>query len=107
MSDDGETRILGDTGIYDSNTQILDLDGHVHIKGARYDLAMQSASMNFKTNAMDSKTPVRLDMNSGWIMANAMTMTNNGEQITFSGNVQSHFNQQPDQDAATSDPKDH
>jgi lipopolysaccharide export system protein LptC len=107
MSDDGETRILGDTGLYDSNSQVLDLDGHVHIKGATYDLAMQSASMNFKTNAMDSKTPVRLDMDSGWILADAMTMSNNGEQITFSGNVQSQFRQQPDQDAAASDPKDH
>jgi lipopolysaccharide export system protein LptC len=107
MSDDGQTRILGDTGIYDSNAQTLDLDGHVHIKGASYDLAMLSASMNFKTNALSSKTPVRLDMDSGWVLADAMTMTSNGEQITFSGNVQSQFKQQPDQDAAASDPKDH
>jgi lipopolysaccharide export system protein LptC len=107
LSDDGETRVIGDTGIYDANAQTLDLDGHVHIKGASFDLAMQGASMNFKTNAMDSKTPVRLDMDSGWILADAMSMKDNGEQITFSGNVQSHFTQRPEQDAADSDPKGH
>ena len=106
MSDSGETRILGDTGLYDSNGQTLDLDGNVHIKGVNYDLAMQSASMNFKTNAMNSKTPVRLDMESGWVQADSMTMSDNGEQITFHGNVQSQFKQEPDDGAAAPDRKD-
>jgi len=106
MGDNGDTRILGDTGLYDSNGQTLDLDGHVHIKGANYDLAMQSASMNFKTNAMNSKAPVRLDMKSGWVQADAMTMSDNGEQITFLGNVQSQFRQEPDDGVAAPDRKD-
>ena len=106
MGDNGETRILGDTGLYDSNAQTLDLDGHVHIKGANFDLAMQSASMNFKTNAMTSKTPVRLDLDSGWVQADTMSMSDNGEQITFQGNVQSQFEQEPDEGAAAPDPKD-
>jgi lipopolysaccharide export system protein LptC len=106
MSDNGETRILGDTGLYDSNGQTLDLDGHVHIKGVNYDLAMQSASMNFKTNAMLSRTPVQLDMDNGWIKADSMTMAGNGEQITFHGNVQSQFKQGPDDEAPTPDRKD-
>ena len=104
--DNGDTRILGDTGLYDSNGQTLDLDGHVHIKGANYDLAMQSASMNFKTNAMISNEPVRLDMDSGWVQADSMTMSDNGEQITFLGNVQSQFRQEPDDGAAAPDRKD-
>ena len=106
MSDNGETRILGDTGLYDSSAQTLDLDGHVHIKGANFDLAMQSATMNFKTNAMISKTPVRLDMDSGWVQADTMSMSDNGEQITFQGNVQSQFKQEPDEGAAAPDRKE-
>jgi lipopolysaccharide export system protein LptC len=106
MSDNGVTRILGDTGLYDSNLQTLDLDGHVHIKGVNYDLAMQTASMNFKTNAMISKTPVQLDMDNGWIKADSMTMSDNGEQITFHGNVQSQFKQEPDDAAPAPDRKD-
>jgi lipopolysaccharide export system protein LptC len=106
LSDDGETRVLGDRGVYDSNSQTLDLAGHVHIKGASYDLAMQTASMNFKTNALSSNTPVRLDMDAGWIQADSMTMTDNGEQITFLGNVQSLFKPAPEEGAPATDRKD-
>ncbi len=52
--------------------------------------------MNFKTNAMVSNAPVRLDMQSGWVTADTMTMTDNGAQITFTGNVQSQFTQSDD-----------
>jgi lipopolysaccharide export system protein LptC len=96
MSDSGETRILGDQGLYDSNAQTLDLDGHVRIEGVGYNLALESASMDFKTNRMMSKSAVRLDMDHGWILADSMTMIDNGEQITFLGNVRSEFRQDPD-----------
>ncbi len=105
LSDDGETRVLGDHGLYDSAAQTLDLSGHVHIKGATYDLAMRSGAMNFKTNALSSNEPVRLDFSGGWVSSNSMTMTPNGEQIIFIGNVHSMFNSAPEQGAAPSDRK--
>ena len=105
LSDEGETRVLGDHGLYDANAQTLDLSGHVHIKGATYDLAMRSGAMNFKTNALSSNEPVRLDFNGGWVSSDSMTMTPNGEQIIFIGNVHSLFNSAPDEGAAPSDPE--
>ena len=99
LADDSEMRVLGDTGFYDSNTQLLDLLGNVHIKGATYDLAMKSAAMNFKTNALTSKEPVRLDFSDGWVSADSLTMADNGVQITFLGNVQSQFRQAEDKAA--------
>jgi lipopolysaccharide export system protein LptC len=93
MSDDGVTHITGDSGIYDAEAQTLDLSGHVHIISGGNDLAMQSAAMNFRTNAMVSKAPVRLDMQNGWVTAKEMNMADNGGQITFTGNVQSQFTQ--------------
>lgn len=99
MGDNGVTRILGDTGVYDSNKQTLDLEGHVHVKGEGYDLALRSATMDFRTNAMTSATPVRLDMDSGWIQSDAMNMSDNGERLTFTGNVQSQFRQEPEDTA--------
>lgn len=93
LSDDGETRVLGDEGLYDANAQTLDLTGHVRIKGAAFDLAMQSAQMNFKTSALSSNVPVRLDFNGGWVNSDKMSMTQNAEQITFLGNVRSEFKQ--------------
>jgi lipopolysaccharide export system protein LptC len=104
LSDEGETRVLGDHGLYDSTAQTLDLAGHVHVKGATYDLAMQSAAMNFKTNALSSGEPVRLDFNGGWVSSDKMAMTENGEQIIFLGNVQSQFKSAPEDGAAPSDP---
>ena len=93
LSDDGETRITGDAGIYDSGAQSLDLAGNVHIISAGYDLAMQNAKMDFKTNAMFSQKPVQLTFKDGWVHADSMNMADNGAQITFIGNVQSQFNQ--------------
>jgi lipopolysaccharide export system protein LptC len=101
MADDSDTHITGDGGTYDSNTQVLDLAGNVHIKGVNFDLAMRSASMNFKTNIFGSTEPVRLDFNNGWIEADTLSSTENGVEITFQGNVRSQFTQPPqDADAA-------
>jgi lipopolysaccharide export system protein LptC len=99
MADDSDTRILGDSGTYDSNTQILDLSGNVHVKGVNFDLSMRSASMNFKTNVFNSKEPVRLDFDSGWIEADSLSSTENSDQITFLGNVKSQFTEAPDDGA--------
>jgi hypothetical protein len=96
MSDDSETRITGDAGAYDSESQNLDLAGNVHIRGVNYDLAMRTATMNFKTNVFGSKDPVRLDFDRGWIEADSLSSTENGVEITFQGNVRSHFVQPPD-----------
>lgn len=100
LSDDSEMRVLGDKGMYNSDSQTLDLSGNVHIKGATYDLAMKSAAMNFKTNALTSTEPVRLDFSNGWVSADSMTMAENGVQITFLGNVQSQFRPAADDGAA-------
>lgn len=104
LSDDGETRVLGDRGIYDSGAQTLDLSGHVHIKGVNYDLAMKSGAINFKTNALSSSEPVRLDFDGGWVSSDQMAMTPNGEQIIFIGNVQSQFKSASEDGAASSVP---
>jgi lipopolysaccharide export system protein LptC len=104
LSDDGETRVIGEHGLYNSDAQTLDLTGNVHIKGATYDLAMKSGAMNFKTNALSSNEPVRLDFKGGWVSSDQMTMTPNGEQIVFIGNVQSQFESAPEDGAAPSNP---
>ncbi|MCW2315040.1 lipopolysaccharide export system protein LptC [Rhodoblastus acidophilus] len=93
MTDDGETRVVGDHGAYDSNAQTLLLTGHVRITSGAYTLAMNQASMNFKNNAMNSSDPVLLTFSDGWISANSIVMSDNGAQLSFVGNVQSTFRQ--------------
>jgi lipopolysaccharide export system protein LptC len=91
LSDDGQTRVLGDHGLYNSVAQTLDLTGHVHIKGVNYDLGMQSAAMNFKSGGLVSNEPVKVLLSDGWVNADSMVMADNGAKITFTGNVQSSF----------------
>jgi lipopolysaccharide export system protein LptC len=93
MAEEGETRIVGDHGSYDSNAQTLLLSGHVRITSGAYKLAMNQALMNFKTNAMNSTDPVLLTFADGSISANSLTMSDNGTQLSFVGNVQSTFRQ--------------
>jgi lipopolysaccharide export system protein LptC len=97
MADDSETQILGDTGTYDSTAQVLNLSGNVRIKGANFVLSLRSATMNFKTNIFHSDEPVRLDFADGWVSADHLLSAENGEQITFSGDVKSEFTQPPQQ----------
>jgi lipopolysaccharide export system protein LptC len=107
MADDSNTLITGETGTYDSNTQVLDLAGNVHIRGVNFDLAMRSATMNFKTNIFGSNEPVRLDFSSGWIESDALSSTENGVEITFLGNVRSQFVQPPEDASAAPAQKEH
>lgn len=93
MTDDGDTRIVGDHGTYDSNAQSLLLSGHVHITSGSYNLTMDRALMNFKSNTMNANEPVLLTFGDGWISANSMSMSNNGAQLSFVGNVQSMLRQ--------------
>lgn len=104
LNGDGQTQVLGDHGLYNSAGQTLDLAGHVHIKGVNYDLSMQSAAMNFKTGALASKDPVKVLLSNGWVNADSMVMSDNGVQITFTGNVQSSFQSGPD-DVGTEEAK--
>jgi lipopolysaccharide export system protein LptC len=93
MADGGETRILGDRGIYDSTAQTLDLSGNVRIKGANFVLSLRKMKMNFKTSVFSSAEPVRLDLDNGWVEAEGMRSNENGEMITFTGDVKSQFTQ--------------
>ncbi len=101
MADGSRTRILGDDGIYDATAQTLDLSGNVRIKGANFVLLLRRMKMDFKANVFDSAEPVRLELDNGWIEADGMTSADNGETITFSGDVTSQFTQseQPEQTA--------
>jgi lipopolysaccharide export system protein LptC len=93
VTEEGDTRIVGDRGAYDSNAQTLLLSGHVRITSGAYNLTMNQALMNFKTNAMNTSEPVVLKFGDGWITANSMAMSDNGAQLSFVGNVQSTFQQ--------------
>ncbi len=106
MADGSETRILGDEGVYNNAAQTLDLSGNVRIKGSNFILSLRKMRMDFKANVFSSAEPVRLDLDSGWVEANSMTSSDNGETITCSGDVKSQFSQAAQQEQPAPDHND-
>ena len=90
MPDKTVAHIVADKGLYDASKDIMDLSGNIHLTGASgYDVRMSRAHVQFKAGGVDTPEPVTVLMQSGSVNADAMTMTDNGKQITFSGHVHS------------------
>jgi lipopolysaccharide export system protein LptC len=106
MADGTRTHILGDDGVYDATAQTLDLSGDVRIKGANFVLLLRRMKMDFKANVFSSGEPVRLELDNGWIEADGMNSADNGEKITFSGDVKSQFTQSEQQQQTAPEHKD-
>ena len=100
MSDDSETRITGDAGVYDFGIADPRSCRQCPYQGRELRPRDAHRAMNFKTNVFGSKDPVRLDFDRGWIEADSLSSTENGVEITFQGNVRSHFVQPPDDSRA-------
>lgn len=90
MPDKSVAHIVADQGIYDASKDIMDLHGNIHLSGASgYDVRMSTAHVQFKGGDVSTPEPVTVLMSSGSVSADAMTMVENGKQITFVGHVHS------------------
>jgi lipopolysaccharide export system protein LptC len=91
MPDRTPAKIKADTGVYDSQKDILNVKGNVDIRTARYTVLMRSGTIDFKTNRIVSKEPVKVRMVGGAIDADAMNVFDNGGRVQFDGHVHSVF----------------
>jgi len=91
MPDRSAAKIKADTGIYDSQKDVLTVKGHVDIRTPRYTVLMQSGIIDFKTNRVISREPVSVEMADGTIDAGGMNVFDNGDRIQFDGHVRSKF----------------
>jgi lipopolysaccharide export system protein LptC len=99
MPDKGVAHITAQTGIYDSSRESMDLKGDVHItSNTGYDVRMSVAHVEFKAGNVVSKEPVSVVMQTGSVTSDAMTMIDNGKEISFEGRV--HSVMMPASDAA-------
>ena len=90
MTDKSVVRVESPSGIYDSTREFMDFKGNVSIKSdSGYDIALQSAQMDFKAGTVVSDKPVRVVMTSGTVLADRLNITESGRVITFEGNVRS------------------
>ncbi|MDX7951412.1 LPS export ABC transporter periplasmic protein LptC [Lichenihabitans sp. Uapishka_5] len=100
MPDKTVAHIVAEKGLYDASKDLMDLEGNIHLSGASgYDVRMSRAHVQFKGGDVSTPEPVTVLMSSGSVSADAMTMVDNGKQITFVGHVHSVM-QPPSQTAA-------
>jgi lipopolysaccharide export system protein LptC len=96
MPDRSAAKIKADTGVYDSQKDVLNVKGHVDIRTPRYTVLMQSGTMDFKTNRVISRDAVTVEMAGGTIDAGAMNVFDNGDRVQFNGKVRSKFRRSGD-----------
>ncbi len=91
MPDRSVAHISADTGVYDSQKDVLVVSGNVDVKSPRYAVQMRSGTIDFKTNRVVSKEPVTVTVAGGKIDASGMNVFDNGDRAQFGGRVRSVF----------------
>lgn len=102
---DGETtRLTADTGVYDSVAERMKLSRNVRIAGARFEVRLRSADIDFKTGVYQSDQPVEVHVGDGTtITGDRATARNNGQEFIFEGRVRTTI--KPPADPADADSK--
>ena len=104
MADLTTTHIISSNGLYDSKADSMALSGDVKIANTSgYTLSMRSAVMDFKSGVFASHERLRVDLKGGDVMADDMTISNNGHVIAFRGNVASNFDPPEEDDTPGGD----
>ena len=89
-------KMRANTGLYDTDTKYLDLNGEVEITSpGRFTAHMDAARVSVKEKKLVSDTLVVVDMpNGSTITSKAMQITNNGDDILFFNGVKAKFKSQ-------------
>jgi len=84
--------VFSNTGLYDSKTKEMDLEGKVRIvEAGRFTAAMEKAHIVMEKKNLVSNVPVVVEMGSGIIKANGMQISNDGKNILFLNGVKARF----------------
>jgi lipopolysaccharide export system protein LptC len=89
-------KMRADTGLYDTSTKNLVLKGAVEIASqGRFTAHMDTAHVAVKENKLVSYSPVTVDLSGGGtIKAQALQITNDGDNILFFDGVRAEFKSQ-------------
>lgn len=88
----GWTYLWGDTGLYDSKAEKLDVSGNVRVRtdaGTEADLL--DASIEFKGGIVITEKAAEVRSPQGKINSDRMQVLDNGKHMVFEGNVRSIF----------------
>ncbi|MBS7696716.1 MULTISPECIES: LPS export ABC transporter periplasmic protein LptC [unclassified Chelatococcus] len=88
LENNGQAHIEATTGVYDSQTELLELAGRVNVRtDTGYSAHLTTASVDFKGGKVSSAEPVRVDIDGGSIKADKLDIDDNGKHIVFQGRV--------------------
>lgn len=90
MQDRSSAKVSSNKGVYDSNKEFMVLNGDVRIQNPGvYDMRLSTADLDFKNGTLQSKAPTTVALSNGTIAADSVEITQNGQKVTFTGNVKS------------------
>lgn len=88
MEREGWVTVNAKTGLFDTQKEKLRLVDQVNIRTeSGYDMQMKTADVDFKSGAVNSRDPVKVNLGETSIDANTLDVKNNGELIAFEGRV--------------------
>ena len=100
-SDNLTIKLTARSGTYDTSAEHLDVSDDVRVKSPQYDVAMKSASIDFKSGLYFSREPVTIVTTNGMTVdADSVSANDSGRELLFVGHVRSLF-QSSVQDAKT------
>ena len=90
--DGSTTRIEALKGLYDSDTDHLELSGIVRIRNdGHYDMTLKSAAVDMKASKVHSAEPATVSLSGGVIEAGGVDLSETESVVSFSGGVHSTF----------------
>ncbi len=94
VSDSMTFRLQAGQGLYDNAAQSLSVTQNVRLSSDAFDLALESADIDFRSGAMRSDQKVIVHRRDGsQIVADSFAAADNGRQLTFSGHVRTTVQQ--------------
>ena len=77
---------------YNTESKLLELQGQVVFDEVlRFRATMEGAVVNTDTQTLQSKSPVRVEVIGGTIMADSFTVSERGQRMLFKGGVKARF----------------
>lgn len=103
MRDDTKTHVTSDHGVYDSKEDTMSLDGNVVIANTSgYTFGLKRAMIDFKHGTLYSEERTRVDIKGGFVLSDAIIISDNGHKVAFTGHVDSTFD--PPEDDSPPEP---
>jgi lipopolysaccharide export system protein LptC len=106
-SADSAVMLTAANGLYDAKKDRAELTGGARIHdGKRYEMRLESATMDFRANVMTSSRPVTLVLDKAEVSARSVEFSQGERRATFAGSVHTVFHGEDESEGAVSEAGD-